>query len=56
MPVNADHEGTFSGDGEYDVAVYVQGIKIQLSDKSGPGSGLSSICCNRKSRYKVHSR
>jgi hypothetical protein len=43
MIVNDDHEGTFSGDGEYDVAAYVQGIKILLSDKSGPGSGLWDV-------------
>jgi hypothetical protein len=43
MTVNDDHEGTFSGDGEYDVAAYVQGIKILLSDKSGPGSGLWDV-------------
>jgi hypothetical protein len=38
-----DHEGALSGDGEYDIAAYVQGIKVGLTDASGPGDGLWDI-------------
>lgn len=31
------HEGTFSGDGEYDIVAYVQGIKVGLTDNSYGG-------------------
>jgi hypothetical protein len=43
MTVHDKHEGIFSGDGEYDIAVYVQGTKIDLTDASGPGDGLWDI-------------
>ncbi len=37
--VHEDHEGGLSGDAEYDLSVYVQGVKVGLTDKS-----LSTIC------------
>lgn len=43
MTVHNDHEGAFSGDGEYDIAAYVQGIKVGLTDASGPGDGLWDV-------------
>ena len=43
MTVHNDHEGTLSGDGEYDIAAYVQGIKVGLTDTSGPGAGLWDV-------------
>lgn len=43
MTVHKDHEGALSGDGEYDIAVYVQGIKVGLTDASGPGDGLWDV-------------
>lgn len=43
MKVNDDHEGTFSGDGEYDIAAYIDGKRVRLSDASGPGSGLWDV-------------
>jgi hypothetical protein len=43
MTVHDTHEGAFSGDGEYDIAVYVQGTKIGLTDASGPGDGLWDV-------------
>jgi hypothetical protein len=43
MAVHNDHEGALSGDGEYDIAVYVQGIKVGLTDASGPGDGLWDV-------------
>ena len=39
ITVNDDHEGALSGDAEYDLSAYVQGLKIGLTDKS-----LSTIC------------
>jgi hypothetical protein len=43
MTVHNDHEGALSGDGEYDIAAYVQGIKVGLTDASGPGDGLWDV-------------
>ena len=43
MTVHDDLEGAFSGDGEYDIAAYVQGIKVGLTDASGPGAGLWDV-------------
>ena len=34
ITVNDDHEGALSGDAEYDLSAYVQGLKIGLTDKS----------------------
>lgn len=39
ITVNEDHEGALSGDAEYDLTAYVQGVKVGLTDKS-----LSTIC------------
>jgi hypothetical protein len=39
IKVNEDHEGALSGDAEYDLTAYVQGVKVGLTDKS-----LSTIC------------
>jgi hypothetical protein len=43
LTVHDTHEGVFSGDGEYDLVVYVQGTKISLTDASGPGDGLWDV-------------
>jgi hypothetical protein len=43
VTVHDDHEGVFSGDGEYDLAVYVQGKKISLTDAGGSGGGLWDV-------------
>jgi hypothetical protein len=43
MKVHNDHEGLLSGDGEYDIVVYVQGKKVALTDLSGPGDGLWDV-------------
>ena len=34
ITVNDDHEGALSGDAEYDLTAYVQGVKVGLTDKS----------------------
>ena len=34
ITVNDDHEGALSGDAEYDLSAYVQGLKVGLTDKS----------------------
>jgi hypothetical protein len=34
ITVNEDHEGALSGDAEYDLTAYVQGLKVGLTDKS----------------------
>jgi hypothetical protein len=36
ITVHDDHEGLLSGDGEYDLDAYVQGVKISLTDASIP--------------------
>ena len=38
ITVNDGHEGALSGDAEYDLSAYVQGLKIGLTDKSHRGS------------------
>jgi hypothetical protein len=43
VTVHDDHEGVFSGDGEYDLAVYVQGEKLSLTDAGGSGGGLWDV-------------
>ena len=43
MTVHNNHEGVFSGDGEYDLAAYVQGRKVDLTAASGPGAGLNDV-------------
>jgi hypothetical protein len=43
LTVHDTHEGVLSGDGEYDLVVYVQGTKINLTDASGPGDGLWDV-------------
>ncbi|MEP6576079.1 MAG: hypothetical protein ABJB85_06610 [Nitrososphaerota archaeon] len=43
VTVHNDHEGVFSGDGEYDLAVYVQGKKLSLTDAGGSGGGLWDV-------------
>ena len=37
ISVGDTHEGTLSGDGEYDLTAYVQGIKLGLTDRSFEG-------------------
>ena len=39
ITVNEDHEGALSGDAEYDLTAYVQGVKVGLTNKT-----LSTIC------------
>ncbi|HET7643786.1 MAG TPA: hypothetical protein VFK40_09780 [Nitrososphaeraceae archaeon] len=34
ITVYEDHEGPLSGDAEYDLTVYVQGVKVELTDKT----------------------
>ena len=34
ITVNNEHEGALSGDAEYDLTAYVQGVKVGLTDKS----------------------
>jgi hypothetical protein len=34
IKVHNDHDGTFRGDGEWDLAAFVQGIKVPLTEKS----------------------
>ena len=36
--VHEDHEGALSGDAEYDLTAYVQGVKVGLTDKSLSGT------------------
>jgi Ca2+-binding RTX toxin-like protein len=43
ITVHNNHEGLFSGDGEYDLAAYVQGRKVDLTAASGPGAGLNDV-------------
>lgn len=43
VKVHNTHEGAFSGDGEYDLAVYVQGQKVVLTDPNAPGQGLWDV-------------
>jgi hypothetical protein len=43
MNVHHPHEGAFSGDGEFDMVVYVQGLRVKLTEASGPGSGLWDV-------------
>ena len=42
ITVHDKHEGALSGDGEYDLAAYVQGRKVGLTDAS-VGGGLSDV-------------
>jgi hypothetical protein len=37
LQVHNDHDGTFRGSGEWDMAAFVQGIKVPLTDKSWTG-------------------
>jgi hypothetical protein len=37
LKVHNDHDGTFRGSGEWDMAAFVQGIKVPLTDKSWTG-------------------
>jgi hypothetical protein len=39
ITVYDDHEGALSGDAEYDLTVYVQGVKVRLTDKT-TGEGI----------------
>ena len=41
ITVNDDHEGALSGDAEYDLTAYVQGLKVGLTDKSHRGSNVA---------------
>jgi hypothetical protein len=43
ITVHNKHEGTFSGDGEYALAAYVQGKQVDLTHASGPGAGLMDV-------------
>jgi len=40
ITVHDDHEGLFSGDGEYDFSAYVQGIPLDLTNASIPDSPI----------------
>jgi hypothetical protein len=44
ITVNDNHEGLFSGDGEYNLAAYVQGIKVGLTDASEPANCAGLGC------------
>ena len=46
MPVHEDHEGVGSGDGEYDIIAYVQGIKVGLTDASYNRDLCAGWWCN----------
>ena len=39
ITVYEDHEGPLSGDAEYDLTAYVQGVKVELTDKT-TGEGI----------------
>jgi hypothetical protein len=52
MTVHNSHEGTFSGDGEYDIVAYVQGKKVGLTDASGPGDGLWDVSSGETVTFK----
>lgn len=52
LTVHDTHEGIFSGDGEYDLVVYVQGTKISLTDASGPGAGLWDVSEGETVRFR----
>ena len=52
ITVHNKHEGTFSGDGEYDLVAYVQGKKIDLTYASGPGSGLWDVSNGESLTFK----
>jgi len=43
ITVHNNHEGAFSGDGEYALAAYVQGKQVDLTAASGPGAGLMDV-------------
>jgi hypothetical protein len=43
ITVHNKHEGFASGDGEYDLAAYVQGKQVDLTHASGPGDGLNDV-------------
>ena len=44
ITVNDEHEGALSGDAEYDLSAYVQGLKVGLTDKSH--RGRSCVGCD----------
>jgi len=44
MTVHNTHEGLFSGDGEYNIVAYVQGIKVPLTDLSKGGDKGPAFC------------
>jgi hypothetical protein len=43
ITVHNNHEGAFSGDGEYALAAYVQGKQVDLTAASAPGAGLMDV-------------
>jgi Ca2+-binding RTX toxin-like protein len=52
ITVHNNHEGAFSGDGEYDLAAYVQGKKVDLTAASGPGAGLNDVSNGETVNFK----
>jgi len=52
ITVNDKHEGALSGDGEYDLAAYVQGRIVRLTDASGPGAGLMDVSNGETVNFK----
>ncbi len=44
ITVNDNHEGLFSGDGEYNIAAYVQGIRVYLTFASEPANCAGLGC------------
>ena len=53
VTVHNPHEGTFSGDGEYDLSVYVHGKLVSLTDMSrkAGGSGLWDVSTGETVRF-----
>jgi hypothetical protein len=43
ITVHDNHESVLRGDGEWKLAAYVQGKKIDLTSASGPGAGLMDV-------------
>jgi hypothetical protein len=43
LEIGIEHEGALSGDAEYDLTAYVQGVKVGLTDKSHRGSNVAGL-------------
>ena len=55
ITVNDNHEGLFSGDGEYNLAAYVQGIKVGLSDASEQSNCAGLSCTEGPALLDINS-